>query len=131
MTSPTDPDFPNIERLIASMFAAELGGAGSETPDDLEQVLPFLRVIRVGGTRTHLFDYPIVDLDYFDADEVTGAPAASQIGNRLLSKPPPHPSIDYASCDPAFRELPWGENEDVRRWNATFFFETRRVRNAP
>lgn len=126
-------DFPNIERLIAGLFADELGGAdhvGSETPDDLEGRLPFLRVVRIDGMRTHQFDYPIVDLDYFDVDEETGAPAASRLANRLLGKPPPHPSIDRVSCEPHFRELPWGDTETVRRWGATFAFETRMVRVA-
>ena len=130
MTSPTPRDFPNIERLIAAIFTSHLGGTdhvGSETPDDLEAHLPFLRVTRVGGARTHLVDYPVVDLDYFDVDEATGAPRASVIENRLLTKPPPHPAIDYATCEPAFRELPWGDSETVRRWNATFLFETRMV----
>lgn len=133
MTSPIERDFPNIERLVASIFAADLGGddhVGSETPDDLEAHLPFLRVVRMGGPRTHLFDYPVVDLDYFAVDEATGAPAASQLANRLLGKPPPHPSIDLVSCEPSFRELPWGDTESVRRWGATFFFETRMVRVA-
>lgn len=124
-------DFPNIERLIASIFQTDLGGAdhvGSETPADLESRLPFLRATRIGGTRTHLIDYPILELDYFAADELTGAPGASAVANRLLTKPPPHPSLDYVSCDPAFRELPWGDSETVRRWGATFFIETRMVR---
>jgi hypothetical protein len=131
VTSPIERDFPNIERLIAAIFAADLGGTdhvGSETPDDLEDRLPFLRAMRVGGTRTHQFDYPVVELDYFDADELTGAPAASRIANRLLTKPPPHPSLDVVACEPAFRELPWGDSETVRRWGATFFVETRMVR---
>jgi hypothetical protein len=126
-----DRDFVNIERLIAHIFATDLGGldhVGSETPDDLEQHLPFLRATRVGGPRTHQFDYPIVDLAYFAADELTGAPGASAIANRLLGKPPPHPAVDLVFCEPAFRELPWGDNENIRHWGATFTFETRMVR---
>jgi hypothetical protein len=132
VSDPIERDFPNIERLIASIFAVDLGAdhVGSETPDDLEAVLPFLRAVRVGGPRTHQFDYPVVDLDFFDVDEAGGAPAASRIGNRLLAKPPPHPSIDLVSCEPSFRELPWGESESVRRWGATFYIQTRMVRVA-
>lgn len=131
MTQPVERDFPNIERLIAHVFSTDLGGVdhvGSETPDDLEARLPFLRVVRMGGPRTHQFDYPTVDLDYFDVDELAGAPAASRIANRLLAKPPPHPALDVVTCGPVFRELPWGDNENVRRWGATFQFETRMVR---
>lgn len=131
MTHPIERDFPNIERLLAALFADDLGGAdhvGSETPDNLEQVLPFLRVIRVGGPRTHQFDYPVAELDLFDVDEATGAPRASRLMNRLLGKPPPHPSLDLVTAEPAFRELPWGDSDSVRRWGATCFFETRMVR---
>ncbi len=128
---PIERDFPNIERLVAAIFAVDLGGAdhvGSETPDDLEAHLPFLRAVRMGGPRTHLFDYPVVDLSYFAADELTGAPGASAIANRLLGKPPPHVALDLVTCEPAFRELPWGDSETVRHWGATFQFETRMVR---
>ena len=131
----TDPvrDFPNIERLLAGVFASQLGGAdhvGSETPEDLETHLPFLRIVRTGGPRTHLIDFPIVDLAYLAADELTGAPSASAVANLLLGKPPPHPSIDLVGCDLMFRELPWGDSDSVRHWGATFFLETRMVRVA-
>jgi hypothetical protein len=131
----TDPvrDFPNIERLLAGVFASLLGGTGhvgSETPEDLEAHLPFLRIVRTGGPRTHLVDFPIVDLAYLAADEFTGAPGASAVANLLLGKPPPHPSIDLVGCDLMFRELPWGDSDSVRHWGATFFFETRMVRVA-
>ncbi len=133
MTGPIARDFPDIERLVAHIFLDQLGGAdhvGSETPDDLEDHLPFLRAVRVGGPRTHLLDYPTFELDLFTADEADGKPLASQIANRMLGKPPPHPSLDVVGCDPVFRELPWGDNENVRRWGATFFAETRMVRVA-
>lgn len=131
MTDPVLRDFPNIEHVLADLFAPLLGGVqhvGSETPDQLESFLPFLRIVRTGGPRTHLFDYPVVDLAYLAADETSGAPGASAIANRLLSKPPPHASIDYVGCEPSFRELPWGESQTVRHWGATFFFETRMIR---
>ncbi len=134
MTSPVERDFPNIERLLAGLFAEHLGvGAdhvGPWTPDNLEEVLPFVRAFRSGGPRTHQYDYPIVEVDLFDVDEAAGAPRASALANLLLRKPPPHPAIDVVSCDPVFRELPWGDSDTVRRWGATFFFETRQVRVA-
>jgi hypothetical protein len=131
VTEPIERDFPNIERLLAGLLADVLGGeehAGSKTPDNLEEVLPFARVFRSGGPRTHLFDYPIVEIDYLAADEASGAPGASALANLLLAKPPPHPSIDLVTCEPHFHEVPWGDNENVRCWTATFFFETRMVR---
>ncbi len=133
MTGPIARDFPNIERLLVALFAEQLGGedhAGSVTPDDLEQHLPFARAVRVGGPRTHLLDFPVVEIDYLAADEAAGAPGASALANLLLAKPPPHPSIDLVTCEPSFHEVPWGDSEDVRCWTSTWFFETRMVRVA-
>lgn len=128
MSQPVERGFINIERLVASIAAPLVGGAnhtGSETPADLEAKLPFVRARRVGGERTVHIDYPIVDVSFLAVDEVTGWPAVSELTDLLLSKP--HWSIDVAGCDPAPRELPWGDNENVRHWGATFFFELRRV----
>lgn len=127
-------DFANIERLLASIFAPMLGGddhVGSRTPNNLEDVLPFVRVVRVDGPRTVLYDYPTVEMDYLAADtDATAERAASRLVNHLMSKPPPHPSIDTVFCDVAPRELPWGEHDSVLRWQATLAFELRQVRVA-
>lgn len=134
MTQPVERDFPDIERLLGSIFAPLLGGdehVGNATPDDLESVLPFVRVIRLGGPRTTNVDFPIVDLAYLDEDGADGLPAVSKLVNHLLSKPPPHPSIDWVDCDPGPRELPWGDSDAVRHWGATLFLETRKVRLVP
>lgn len=134
MTSPVERDFPNIERVLAAVFAPHLGGlehVGNQTPADLEAVLPFARAVRTGGPRTATNDYPTVEVDVFAVDEAAGAPLASKLANLLLAKPPPHPSIDLVICEPSFRELPWGANESVYRLAATFFIETRMVRVVP
>lgn len=130
MSDPVLRDFPDVERLLAGLYEPLLGGAnhvGSETPDDLELRLPFLRLTRVSGPRTVLMDFPTVEWDYFDADELTGKPAASQLLNLLLRKPPPHPAIDLVTCPLGPRELPWS-NEAVRRWGATLDLQLRQVR---
>lgn len=134
MTGPVERDFPNIERLLAAVFADVLGGTehvGNQTPPNLEAVLPFARAARTGGPRTATVDYPTVEVDVFAVDEATATPIASGLANLLLGKPPPHPSIDLVICEPSFRELPWGANEDVYRLSATFFIETRMVRVVP
>lgn len=134
MTQPVERNFPNIVRLLASIFAPMVGGAefvGSRTPDNLEQLTHFVRLTKVDGPRTTLIDYPTVELDYFfTGDDVEGEQMAGQLVNHLLSKPAPHPSIDYVSCEMAPRELPWGDTDEVRRMGATLSFETRRVRLA-
>ncbi|MER5608340.1 hypothetical protein AB0F93_00090 [Micromonospora tulbaghiae] len=134
MTQPVERDFPDIERLLAAVFAPLLGGdehVGNEAPDNLEAVVPFLRVMRVGGPRTALYDYPIVELALLTAEDVDGLPMLSRFVNLLLDKPPPHAALDYVDCDPGPRELAWGDNDAVRHWGATLFLETRKVRLVP
>jgi len=131
VVQPAPRGFVNIERLLAGIYAPMLGGpefVGNQTPDNLEQLPHYLRVMRVGGPQTALYDYPIVEFDFFAPDEATGWPLVSSLVGHLLQKPPPHPAIDVVVCDPAPRELPWGDGESVRHWGATLFFELRQVR---
>lgn len=124
--------FPNIERLLAEILAPHVGGedhVGNETPDNLVEMMPFIRIERVAGGRGRIYDYPVVEIDWFYPDEIVGQPAVSDSVDFLLSNPPPHPSLDTVDCDPGPRELPW-DNEQVRHWGATFFFTTRRVRRS-
>lgn len=131
---PVERDFPNIVRLLASILAPMVGGpdfVGSRTPDNLEQLTHFVRLTKVDGARTALVDFPTVELDYFfTGEDVEAERAAGRLVDHLMAKPPPHPSIDYVSCEMAPRELPWGDTDEVRRLGATLSFETRRVRVA-
>lgn len=133
MTGP-DPalrDFPNIYRLLAvAVYAPLVGGdehVGTETPDDLEDVLPFVRINRMGGPRTELVDYPMVDVSLFTADEAAGWPLASQLANVVMTKPYPHPALDLVDCTIAPRDLPW-PNEEIRHWGWSYEIQTRKVR---
>lgn len=131
MSAPHGRDFPNIERLLLfGVYAPLVGGVthvGSFTPDNLEEVLPFLRVVRMGGARGQHFDYPSVDVSYFALDEATGSPAASMLANVVMTKPYPHPALDSVDCTIAPREVGW-RNPDVRHWSWTYEIQTRRVR---
>lgn len=130
LTAPVTPRFANIQHLLAFLTQDMFGGpehTDSETPDDFTDRLPFARFMRVDGSRSALFDYPVVEVDVFSLTEAEGEPLAADLCDFLLRKPPPHPAIDLAFCDPAPRELPWGDGS-IRRWNATYAFELRRTR---
>lgn len=130
MTGPIVRDFPNIERLLClGIYALVLGEdhVGTETPDNLEAVLPFIRVNRIGGPRGEVLDFSDVDVSYFDVDEAVGAPAASTLANLVMTRPYPHPALDRVDCPTAPRELPW-RNAEVRHWGWSYQIQTRKVR---
>jgi hypothetical protein len=124
-----DRRFPDVTRLLVAELEAWVGGdsarTGPETPDNLQELLPFVRAYRIGGIRDRLNDYPTVALDVF-ADSYSGAEQlAEYIDQWLCGPPPPIPVLDRVDHDVAPRRLPWG---DVRifRFQAQYSMVTRR-----
>lgn len=128
----TTPVFPSIERLLSVVFLPLVGGnpalVGSETPPNLHELPYFIRSVRLGGDRDAVWDYPTVDVSCFAPDELVGWPLANAAADLLLSRPPPHPAIDLVLCNIGPREVPWGDDDGMRRWDATFDLELRRTR---
>ncbi len=134
MADPGLRDFPNIYRLLAlAVYAPLVGGeehVGTQTPDNLETLLPFVRVNRMGGGRTQLIDYPSVDVSLFvPVAETDGWDLASQLAGVVMTKPYPHPALDLVDCPVGPRFLPW-RNEEIRHWGWTYEIQTRKVRVA-
>lgn len=122
--------FPDVQALLVEDLALFPGvaGAGIETPADLEEQLPFVRVVRGGGSSDRLNDYPRVDLDVFAGTYAGGVLLARRIQNYLLGPPPPIWQLDRATCETGVHELPWSEdNSGPRRFAMTFTFTARRV----
>jgi len=127
--------FPDVQKLLvedltAYLIAAELtdaGHAGIETPPDLADQLPFIRVLRVGGPSTRVNDHAVVDVDIFAATYATGWDLAEDVRQHLCGPPPPVGAFDRIVCDIAPRELVWGDSDDgIRRFNATYTITSRR-----
>lgn len=120
--------FPDVQKLL--VFGLEpLTGANrtaTETPEDLESRLPFVRVMRTGGFRDRLNDSPTVDIDVFAATYTAAESLAEQIAEFLIGPPSGIREFDRVTCEVAPRELPWAEDNNVRRWAATYRVVTRR-----
>lgn len=120
--------FPDVQRLLV-VGLEELAGDGRtaiETPEDLESQLPFVRVMRTGGGRDRLHDMPTVDVDVFAATYTAAETLAEQIAEWLIGPPSGVREFDRVICEVAPRELPWVDDNTVRRWGATYHVVTRR-----
>lgn len=136
----TLPVFPDTEMLliagIESTFleVAPTGDDGeilhvdTETPADLEVVLPFVRVGRVAGGDDRFTDYAIMDVEVFASTRGAAYDLSEAIRAWVLSAP--HRVADVGIIDKGFtevapRSLPW-DNENVRRRGATYRISVRR-----
>lgn len=126
MTSPFRR-YPDVQRLLVDELEglAGAGRTGIETPVNLADVLPFVRVMRVGGFSDRLNDRATVDVDVFSSTYTAGELLAERVRQHLVGPPPPVVLLDRVDCEIAPRELPWGDGT-VRRWNATYLVTSRR-----
>lgn len=121
--------FAHIERavsglLVAQFFAGDATRAGSETPEDLDDRLPYVLVAKTAGDRSVIDDNPFVDVDVFHLLDSGAERLASDICDYLLSKPFP---LDVVFCPESPRELPWRDDGSIRRYGATYSMSLRRV----
>jgi hypothetical protein len=123
--------FPDVQDLLVDAMAVWVGGdtdrVDSETPDNLQQMLPFIRVVKMGGGRSRISDYPSVSVDVFAATYSEAFRLAERIDQWLAGPPPPLPSLDRVVHDVAPREMDWPD-PDIRRFQAQYTVVTRRVR---
>lgn len=120
--------FPDVQRLLVADLEDIVGAgrAAVQTPDDMEQDLPFVRVMRIGGGRTRVSDVATVDVDVFAGSYLTAEALAEQIDDWLCGPPPGVALFDAVTCEVGPRELPWADGVRVRRWGATYQVMTRR-----
>lgn len=131
------PVFPDVELVLMDLFA-DIAATAAATivtnlPAALQEVLPIIRVRRLGGTDDRWTDKPRVDVQVYSA--VTPAPGgrtaavqlAATLQARLLSWPrtTPHGVIDYASTEVGPQEIPY-EDQDIRLITATYRLSLRR-----
>lgn len=122
--------FPNVQRLLVVALEDLAGGSthtGIETPDDLAQILPFIRVTGGTGPSDRLNAYPRFDVDVFHSSFDAGQQLAEDVRQWLCGPPPPIPQLDRCDCDSGPHELPWNDQPNLRRFGLIFTFTARRV----
>lgn len=122
--------FPDVQKVLAALLAPLAGGpghAGSETPEDLQAVLPYIRIVRrPGGPSDHVNDYATVVIDVFAARYDIAEPLAEDVRQLLIGGPHAvgRAVLDRITCPGGPSELPWGPG--VRRFGATYRVVSRR-----
>jgi hypothetical protein len=122
--------FPDIEDALVVLLEPLAGGedhTGTETPANLQDVLPFIRVVRTGGFSDQVNDYATVDIDTFDATYRTGVkPLAERVRQFLTGQTHRVGGVvlDRITCPNAPAELPWAPG--MRRMGATYTVVSRR-----
>lgn len=99
----------------------------TQTPSNLQDVLPFFRLSLVTGSDNGVTDYSVVDLDVF-ADSRDAAYALSEdIRSRLTGRSHRIGTfrLDRVLTEEKPRRLPW-EDTNIRRYGATYRVSARR-----
>lgn len=125
--------FPDIQRLLVDAVAVLVPGidhTAIETPPNLEQMLPFIRVRRGPGSRDRLNDIASVDIDVFASTYTEAEALAQKVAEFLCGPPPPVPALDRIDCDLPPQELSWDDDGStgLRRFGATYAVVSRRRR---
>lgn len=129
--------FPDAETAVQDIVAHLVGGTehvGSETPPDLQQRLPFVRVTRYGGGDDGVTDTAEVDVDVYGTRRTPTFKLAEAIREVLLAAPhvlhtPDGPVVcDSVATITGPFQPPGGDDDTVRRFTASY---SARFRRAP
>nr|WSW58501.1 hypothetical protein OG513_07835 [Streptomyces sp. NBC_00998] len=116
-----------MESVIAPWLEATLDvTAGAETPPDLEDRLPFLRVERIGGPDERFSAHPRIAVDVFagTADEARSLAGLARDALIFLHGPIGEAVVRNVRCDAGPSRQPWA-NPAVHRRGATYSVSLR------
>ena len=118
--------FPDVEVAVMDLIE-DLATVGTTTPADLIQQLPFVRVLRFGGSDDRFTDSPRIDIDVFESTRPLAFTLAETIRARLLSFPHVINGvvIDKATTLVGPQEVPWSD-PNVRHLTASYTVALRR-----
>ncbi|MFE7399617.1 hypothetical protein [Streptomyces sp. NPDC057557] len=117
----------DVESVLAPWLEQRFGVfAAAETPADLEQQLPVIRVERIGGSDERFSLHPRVAVDVFAATADEARRLAGQVRDALvfLRGPVGSAVIRDVRCDAGPSRQPWA-NEAVHRRGATYSVSLR------
>lgn len=125
--------FPDSARTVAKILepfvpaVAKGSRVGTRTPSDLAGLLPFIRVVRQGGSNDELSDYPILYIDVLASTVSEAEMLSERVRQRLINDKLRLGSIvvDRVRCDGAPVEVePWAPN--IYRFEAQYSAVFRR-----
>lgn len=116
-----------VINVVSDMVASDVD---IETPSNLQDVLPFIRVTRIGGQSTQMSDSPRIDVDVFGAagSRTDTKNLALAVQARLLSFPHVLDGvgvIDRVDTDVSPNQVPWN-NARVLLFTSSYKVSVRR-----
>lgn len=120
----TTARFAGAQELLIGWFSGLSGvnGASTKTPADLLAVVPFIRVMRIGGMDSRVEDHATVDIDCFAANEIDAEALAEMVREQMIglnNRVVDGHLIDYVSTVVAPAWIDWAD-ENVQRYVATY-----------
>lgn len=122
--------YPDVERLLVTYLGTALGGVRvlTDTPSNLEKILPVVQVTRFGGVDVAPgIDRPIVDVDAYAATRAAASELAERVRYALLYRLPGttvggvgFPRVDTLT-GPSWRPY---DNSALRRFGASYAITT-------
>lgn len=105
------PVYPDLEAAVIELLT-DLGTCDVVTPSNLQSVLPFIRVVRSGGSDDRITDTAKVDIDVFAADRTVAIALARTVQQRMLSFPHSLTNcvIDRVDTSLSPSVVPWANN---------------------
>lgn len=132
----TSRGYPDVETVVQDVIAELVGGVrhvGSETPPDLQQRLPFVRVTRYGGGDDGVTDAADIDVDVYGDRRTPTLRLAEQVrelltrGSHVVSSGGARVVLDAVETILAPFQPPGNGDETVRRFTASYSVRARRT----
>lgn len=130
----TQQDWPDVEKALSAWVKTvdtgtpgdTVSNAGSVTPADLGDRLPFIRISQLGGSDDTITDNPVVDIEVFAASRDQARRIAGAIRQGLRPRVRAGGAIiDSVRTNTSPRMLPWS-NTQIARCSATYALGLRR-----
>lgn len=121
--------YPDVEVALVDLLGdLASGGAGTVTPPDLQDSMPFLRIKRFGGTDDLWTDAALVSVDAFASTRTAAFDLAESVRQRLLTFPhvTAEGTIDRTTTATGPNEVGWSDDQTVRRFTASYRVTVRR-----
>jgi hypothetical protein len=123
-------DYRDIEMDLVEWAIAEAGytDGGSITPGKFDGHIPYIRVVKIGGSDNGVTDFPTLDIDSFDVDRNDVRTRLEHVRTLLAPRTRLGGSgaiIDSVRMNTSPRWLPWA-NDSISRFGMTVSLGLRR-----
>ena len=133
-TAPPLTVYPDVPHAVCDLLAGLANGADIETPADLQDQVPWIRVTRTGGQSDLITDTASLVIDVFAAGATEANAIAAKILQRLIRGPfrsdvsfqTAHGQVDKATVSVGPTLLPPTDSDNLRLVTASYNVSMRR-----